>query len=505
MHSLRAALVVALSFVVLSLAMPSAWAGSHALLVAIADYPEKPLPAVLQDMSHARDMARQLGIPPERIKPVFNGDATRQRFLAELDALAGRVSRDDQVFIYFSGHGARAADPERIEQCREHLVVLGSGRDQLLDERLFKDKVKKIAERSAHVLVMLDTCHSGGLALTRSLGGPAVEGDAEGALVKALPQSDSCKVIRNRSLPGVLRGTRNNITVLAAAQADEWARTTGDKNGGSYATLGWLACLKEGQSADVDRSGGVSARELTACAQKRVDALASRDRQKSQHLVLEGEDAQVLRLVAAPPPSPPPPAAPLASQPVLVPSAPPSAPPPAPPSVASAPQSSPAAALRELYASRDPNWTVSLASDKTRYRIKQEPIVLRVTSPRAGYLYLLQHTEEDRDACLLFPNSLDQNNQLPAGGAGLTLGNGPWYIVPEGMQRGGGGRDTFTAVVTSRPLNLAGLALLREGDFQCAAAAAAPENLAVLTRIFLEDDAGRGNFGAARQDVEEYQ
>lgn len=489
MRTVVAALAVALSWAALVAAPSSARAGSHALLVAIADYPRPyTLPAVLQDMSHAREMARRLGVPAERIKPVFNGEVTQQRFLAELDALAGRVSRDDQVFIYFSGHGARRGDPERIEQCREYLVTLGSGRDQLLDERLFKDKVKKVAERSAQVLVMLDACHSGGLALTRSLGAADEE-----VTVKALPPADGCKVIRNRSLSSELRGARNNITVLAAAQADEVARTTRSRNGGSYATLGWLGCLKDGRAADSDRSGAVSARELTSCAQHRVDVLARDERQTSQHLVLEGENAQVLALLAPPPPLPPPAPAPATA-----------VKPPAPPPASASP-ASPAAALRELHASRDPNWAVSLTSDKARYRIKQEPIVLRASSQREGYLYLLQHTEDNRDVCLLFPNSLDQKNRLTAGGAGLTLGNGPaWFIVPEGMRGGGGGRDTFSAVVTSRPLNLAGLALLSEGEFQCSAASAQPEQLAALARIFLDDGAGRGNFGAARHEVEEY-
>jgi len=508
MRCVVAALAVALSLAALVAAPSPARAGSHALLVAIADYPRpRTLPAVLQDMSHAREMARRLGVPAERIQPVFNGEVTQQRLLAELDALAGRVSRDDQVFIYFSGHGARRGDPERIEQCREYLVTLGSGRDQLLDERLFKDKVQKIAERSAQVLVMLDACHSGGLTLNRSLGGAD-----EAVTVKALPPADACKVIRNRSLSGELRGARNNITVLAAAQADEVAWTTKSVNGGSYATLGWLGCLRDGRAADSDGSGAISARELTACAQQRVDALARDERQKSQHrqhLVLEGENAQVLALLAPQPqirPQSPAPPAPVPATAVKPPPAPVtapatvSAPPPAPASPAS-----PAAALHELHASRDPNWAVSLTSDKARYRIKQEPIVLRVSSERDGYLYLLQHTEENRDVCLLFPNTLDQKNRLTAGVVGLTLGNGPgWFIVPEGMRGGGGGRDTFTAVVTSRPLNLAGLALLREGELQCSAASAQPEQLAALARIFLDDGAGRGNFGAARQEVEEY-
>lgn len=487
----------------------SARAASHALLIAISDYtPSKyALPGVKQDVGHAREMARLLGVPVEQIISMADSAAGSQQLLDALDSLARRVGPNDHVFIYFSGHGTRKSDPAQPGQCRDYLISFGTLPEYLtsfgttpecfLDEQQFKQKIKKIAERAGQVLVFLDACHSGGMKLTRSLAQPHVKELTETSLVKSIPNEDGCQIVRNRSLSKSLQEERNNITVIAASQADEIARIA-QNNSGSYATLAWLACMRDTKRSDTDRSGGISGGELLACGQQEIDRLAALDGKPNQHLVLEGNAEALMGFV--PPavsiaPSPPP--APALQSPIIVPAESSSAAPVA--------ASSPAAALRELYASRDPNWPVSLSADQQRYRIGQDVVRLRVVSERPGYLYLLQHTADNRTACLLFPNNLDQVNSIggTAGEIRLDESRG-WGITPQGSLAGTATRDTITAIVATKPLDLTQVALMAEGPFQCTAATAQPEALARMTRVFAEDGDGRGTFGGARVEIEEY-
>jgi uncharacterized caspase-like protein len=85
---------------------------AHALVIGISRYLHAPELRTTQD---AQDVAAALsdpgcgGYPPAAVRVLLDGDATRDAILAALDALAHDTRESSTVFLYYSGHGARAA------------------------------------------------------------------------------------------------------------------------------------------------------------------------------------------------------------------------------------------------------------------------------------------------------------------------------------------------------------------------------------------------------------
>jgi hypothetical protein len=81
-------------------------------VIGISRYLHVPELRATQD---AQDIAAVLrdpaccGYPPAAVKTLLDGEATRAAILAALDALAHDTGEASTVFIYYSGHGARAA------------------------------------------------------------------------------------------------------------------------------------------------------------------------------------------------------------------------------------------------------------------------------------------------------------------------------------------------------------------------------------------------------------
>ena len=84
---------------------------AHALVIGISRYQRAPELRPTQD---AQDVAAVLqdaaccGYPPAQVRSLLDGDATRAAILDALDALARDTREASTVFIYYSGHGARA-------------------------------------------------------------------------------------------------------------------------------------------------------------------------------------------------------------------------------------------------------------------------------------------------------------------------------------------------------------------------------------------------------------
>jgi hypothetical protein len=60
-----------------------------------------------------------LSVPPNHIKKLLNGDATKDRIIRELQAFSTNADinkeRGDAILIYFAGHGSFCAPPEGWE------------------------------------------------------------------------------------------------------------------------------------------------------------------------------------------------------------------------------------------------------------------------------------------------------------------------------------------------------------------------------------------------------
>ena len=92
----------------------------HALLVGIDRYPgfgpEAQLAGGVNDARVASELLQErLSLSPGDLVRLLGGQATRAAIVQALEAMLGRVRRDDAVFFYFSGHGSQITDREGDE------------------------------------------------------------------------------------------------------------------------------------------------------------------------------------------------------------------------------------------------------------------------------------------------------------------------------------------------------------------------------------------------------
>jgi hypothetical protein len=145
---------------------------AHALVIGISRYLHAPELRTTQD---AQDVAAVLadpaccGYPPAAVRVVVDGDATRAAILDALDALARDTREASTVFIYYSGHGARAA-AGGSDTC--YLVPVDAAvatHDDL--ERTAISSIELTARLRAisagRLTVVLDCCRAAGMAELR--------------------------------------------------------------------------------------------------------------------------------------------------------------------------------------------------------------------------------------------------------------------------------------------------------------------------------------------------
>lgn len=426
----RCALALALA---ITAGVPQAHAESHALILWIGEYadPHANLPGLEHDARLARGMALAMGVPASRIVELKNAQLTRDGLSRALAALTARIARDDKVFIYYSGHGGRVAQAAGgPSKCSEGLVSH--------DVRMYMDQTVEadlaaLGAKASQVVVMNDSCFSGGAATKRLDRVPKAYPDPQRLNAKAdaaAPRSDAdrdCASAVNqkalhKSLEVVARSGAN-LLYLAAAAANEVSFATPQ---GSLATTAWAACLADPE-ADTDRNALVSGEELRACAQARM----ARDPRALQQTITVTGNAALPLSFAAPAAGP----------------------------AAGGPREAPVdvpGLFESVRAAADPAIRVTLSAPDAPLRVGQGELDLTVTTHRKGYLYLLQVGTSGKTVTLLFPNRLDQDNELPAGAHRLPRAN--WALRASGPA----GTGHLIALLSTHKRDFVGA--LRAGD-----------------------------------------
>lgn len=407
-----------------------AWAANHALIMWIGDYgdPKSDLPGIDLDAANARKIAVAMGVPPHNITEISNAKLTRDGIRSGLVTMHQRIADGDKVFIYYSGHGGQVPGHETAAKCSEVLVA----RDGLVLDAFLQDALTTIGKKASQVVMMNDSCFSGGAA-TKSLSG-VPDLPEPGAKPKFMPvgvksntavtagyacgdPTNTAKL--TRSLDGMAKDSRGPQVLYIAASND--TQVSFATNKGSVGTLAWAHCIGLA-GADADRSGRINGEELRECAQSYIDA-----RRTKQTIMLQGNAKLPLSFVqtaaaapaAAPAPAPAAPA-PAAATVAATAVAPTPAPAPAPAAVAPAPTVTNAAvnaalALHDLRAGADRSLPVQLTLARNSLRIGKDFLDFSVTTSQQGYLYLLQVGSDGKTFNLLFPNKIDSNNALAAG------------------------------------------------------------------------------------------
>lgn len=465
---------------------------AHALIMTIGDYQGNipKLKGVAHDSATASDIARRMGVPAANIRTLKDEELTLEGMRRAFDELEAKLGGDEQIFIYYSGHGGRQlVQDDGGERCAESLITVdGKGfTDAEMEARL-----KRMAGKAQKTVVFLDACHSGGVT-TRSVG----TASALFAPKSYTPAGQNCLkpsnvLTRSINAPKPPGSGGANFVHIAAARDSEVSL---DQPGrGGVATQAWLVCLS-GAAVDGDGSGGLSAAEIQACAQQRInEKLKNVQGFLPHHVSVSGNPATVLSYAVAPAGAPAAgagtePAAPslplVVPVPVALPGAVPTpaadAAPPAPAAAPAAPAVAPVvgaapvqlsalAALRDIYNSRDDRRLVTLSSAKPALKIGVDTVDFTLSSREGGYVYLMMVGSDGQTFDLLFPNQIDRNNLIEPGGT-MRLPRPSWQLSAEGPP----GKNTLLAIVTDNPRDFSAAGLKPSGPFSQVEAVAAKD------------------------------
>lgn len=142
---------------------------AHALVIGISRYQHM---TQLGDTQDARDVAAALadpaccGYPPAAVRTLIDDAATRAAILDALDALARDTTASSTVFLYYSGHGARAAGDTSDSYYLVPVDATNASRDELERTAISNTELtaRLQAIRADRLTVVLDCCRAAGMA-----------------------------------------------------------------------------------------------------------------------------------------------------------------------------------------------------------------------------------------------------------------------------------------------------------------------------------------------------
>lgn len=236
-----------------------------ALLIGIDHYQNFPfqnLKGCVNDIVLVADILRErFGFPAEHIATVTNERATRQGILDSLRALTERVGMNDEVVMFYAGHGSRMRDREgnKPTGMDETLVPHDSGRGCNPNRDITDDELRvwlaNLSQKTPNITLIFDSCHSGTMTRdgfgesTRSL--PADDRDL--SLLPPTPIARSQPSLLDVPAPSVcMLPPSDRYVVLAACRETEKARERIISNGdemvhhGAFTTFLVEALLRPG-------------------------------------------------------------------------------------------------------------------------------------------------------------------------------------------------------------------------------------------------------------------
>jgi hypothetical protein len=431
-------------------ALPS----NHALIITVSEYQKSPLPGVLTDRKLGIELAQRFGVPPQNIVELSEQQVTREGLKQAFAAMNQTLMPGDKLYVYFSGHGARYFN-KTTGQCTESLVMQDM---RVVTNAEFANMIKPLSAKADKTVVMLDSCHSGGVAQAAGSRSLAARYRAKFSPEASSPQ---CSLAVNLGSFAEARGidfhtTDHNMVILAAARNNEVAW---DTSKGGAMTYNFEQCLAGG-AADADHSGALSMQELTACVQARLDK--TQEDSARQHATLAGNAALVPAFSEAQSNSPPGPD----GSPIVpanpAPAGPAPATPGAPaPTAPTAPVTASAAidtlaTLNDIFNQRDDRWQVDAILASPSLKIGGN-LSMSVRSARDGFVYLFYRGTQPDSLYLLFPNNLDSSNEIKAN-ASLKLPRQDWSVTALGPK----GTDYLMVMVTDTPRDFSSLRLPAE-------------------------------------------
>lgn len=436
----------------------------HALIIGVGNYADAritPLRGVAHDIANATQMAEAMGVPVANLHVLRDRDASYSNIRASLRDLASRVKDGDRVFLYYSGHGARFAPPDAPGSCREALVptdVDAGRKTRLLTQEDVAADLAPVYAKADKVFIFIDACHSGGVRAVTRAPGSAAEAEEWTPKFTTLDANAPCKLasnVRTRSVNDAAR-TRGapgrNIVQLSSSRPDEVSLDSPQTGG--LATSSWKHCAT--YADDTDGSGALSVGEIAACVQRRInERLANSARFTGQNLVVVGNSEFAPALATQPAKSTTSPGE-ASAQSTQISS---SQPPPTRP-VSFQGINGPRFPLESVLAQSDERHVVTVRHSRQPLRIGRDYFDLNIISSRGGYVYLVLQSSDQNSTYVLFPNALDQDNNIRPGES-LRLPRPKWQL----LSRGPAGINRLLVMVADAPRDLSALRTEPEGPF----------------------------------------
>lgn len=390
-----------------------AQAANYGLIMTIGDYsdPRASLPGIETDAKLAARIAKSMGISDEKLTRVSNRQLSIEGVQRQLNELEQKIGRGDNVFIYYSGHGGQHNSGGKGE-CSEGMITYDM---KTFDDATIEQSLSKLANKAGQVVMMNDSCFSGGQASK----GPGTRGVDRVPKNWAVKGNDSYEcgnavnMKQTRNLVPVAAGMGSNFLYIAAATEREVAFAT---RNGSSATVAWASCL-EGK-ADQDGNGALTGRELQQCSQQWIN----RNRFNQTITLVGNTDLPLVFLEA------------------------------------SGTTATPVQALVSLQQLSSPAIKVGLKSGSDTLRIRKDFLDLTINTDSSGYLYLFHVGSDQKTFDLLFPNDRDNSNFISAGE--LRLPRASWAIQAGGPV----GENYLMAVVSETPRDFSGFMQLLNGS-----------------------------------------
>lgn len=182
-------------------------------------------------------MMAKFGFRNEEFRELYNGEATRDRIIAELEGLIKVAKKGDIVLIYYAGHGSQVKNSlsKEMDKKDESMVPADSykGAKDIRDKELAA-LFNKLVEKGVTLTVIYDSCHSG------SIGRGPLAGDPP--KTRYLPE-DPSDVADPTEAP---EPEKNGALIISAAQDYEFAKEARDANGNPHGafTLAFLTAMQ---------------------------------------------------------------------------------------------------------------------------------------------------------------------------------------------------------------------------------------------------------------------
>jgi len=138
----------------------------YALIIGINDYPGEDNDLVYSTndaIAIADVLLRDEKWCEENVFVLLDAGATKEVIADVLFSLAGKVSTDDLLLLYFSGHGAAAPEEppyDELDGYDEYICAYGSALGEFIRDDELSEWLNSITVGT--LVVVLDTCYSGG-------------------------------------------------------------------------------------------------------------------------------------------------------------------------------------------------------------------------------------------------------------------------------------------------------------------------------------------------------